>query len=183
LYALQGTSVRVKAHAEVGERGSRQSKFREGLTMNGVIMKKIFVCIVALSLGFTNVSAVDAKRMPKVKCPNVWKLTTDAGWISSDVQMADVISFRESRCNHLAHNKLDPVTVEGVKGSLGLFQINLFWISKTSSYPKGFLQTVMKRNLVPTDLFVPEINVAAAEAIIKYNRGNGGCGWQAWNGC
>ena len=80
-------------------------------------------------------------------------------------------------------NKLDPVTVSGVKGSLGLFQINLFWISKTSSYPKGFLQTVLKRDLVPTDLFVPEINVAAAEAIIKYNRGNGGCGWSAWNGC
>lgn len=151
--------------------------------MNGVIMKKIFVCIVALSLGITNVSAVSAKRLPKVNCPNVWKLTTDAGWIDKDVRMADVIAFRESRCNPLAHNKLDPVTVNNVKGSLGLFQINLFWISKTSSYPKGFLQTVLKRDLVPTDLFVPEINVAAAAAIIKYNRGNGGCGWQAWNGC
>ena len=151
--------------------------------MNGVIMKKIFVCIVALSLGLTNVSAVDAKRLPKVKCPNVWKLTTDAGWNDIDVRMADVIAFRESRCNPLAHNKLDPVTVAGVKGSLGLFQINLFWISKTSSYPKGFLQTVLKRNLVPSDLFVPEVNVAAAQAIIGYNRLAGGCGWQAWNGC
>ena len=146
-------------------------------------MKKIFVCIVALSLGFTNVSAVNAKSLPKAKCMNVWKLTTDAGWHNADVRKADAIAFRESRCNKLAHNKLDPVTVAGVKGSLGLFQINLFWISKTSSYPKGFLQTVMKRNLVPADLFVPEINVAAAAAIIKYNRGNGGCGWQAWNGC
>jgi hypothetical protein len=45
------------------------------------------------------------------------------------------------------------------------------------------LQTVMKRNLVPADLFVPEVNVAAAAAIIKYNRDNGGCGWQAWNDC
>ena len=151
--------------------------------MNGVVMKKIFVCIVALSLGFTNVSGVDAKRLPKVKCMNVWKLTTEAGWSNADVRMADRIAFRESRCNKLAHNKLDPVTVAGVKGSLGLFQINLFWISKTTSYPKGFLQTVMKRDLIPADLFVPEINVAAAEAIIKYNRGNGGCGWQAWNGC
>jgi hypothetical protein len=151
--------------------------------MNGVIMKKIFVCIVALTLGFTNVSAVEAKRMPKVNCPNVWKLTTDAGWLSADVLVGDRIAFRESRCNSLAHNKLDPVTVAGVKGSLGLFQINLFWISKTTSYPKGFLQTVMKRNLVPADLFVPEVNVAAAAAIIKYNRGNGGCGWQAWNDC
>jgi hypothetical protein len=151
--------------------------------MNGVIMKKIFVCIVALSLGLTNVSAVNAKRVPKVSCPNVWKLTTDLGWKNADVLMADRIAFRESRCNPLAHNKLDPVTVAGVKGSLGLFQINLFWISKTSSYPKGFLQTVLKRSLVPADLFVPEINVASAEAIIEYNRGNGGCGWQAWNGC
>ena len=146
-------------------------------------MKKIFVYIVALSLGFTNVSAVDAKRVPKVKCPNVWKLTTDAGWLDDDVLIGDVIAFRESKCNPLAHNKLDPTTVAGVKGSLGLFQINLFWISKTSAYPKGFLQTVLKRNLVPTDLFVPEINVAAAAAIIEYNRGNGGCGWQAWNMC
>jgi len=151
--------------------------------MNGVIMKKIFVCIVAFSLGFTNVSAVNAKRLPKVNCPNVWKLTTDAGWTDVDVRKADVIVFRESHCNPLAHNKTDPVTVAGVKGSLGLFQINLFWVSKTSSYPKGFLQTVLKRDLVPTDLFIPEINVAAAEAIIEYNRGNGGCGWQAWNGC
>jgi len=146
-------------------------------------MKKIFVCIVALSLGLVNVSAVDAKRLPKVNCMNVWKLTTEAGWSNADVSMADRIAFRESRCNKLAHNKLDPVTVKGVKGSLGLFQINLFWLSKTTSYPKGFLQTVMKRDLVPADLFVPEINVAAAEAIIKYNRANGGCGWQAWNGC
>jgi len=146
-------------------------------------MKKIFVYIVALSVGLINVSAVEAQRMPKVSCSNVWKLTTDAGWSDADVLIADRIAFRESRCNPLAHNKLDPVTVSGVKGSLGLFQINLFWISKTSSYPKGFLQTVLKRNLVPTDLFIPEINVAAAEAIIEYNRDNGGCGWQAWNGC
>tara|TARA_R110000868_G_scaffold183925_1_gene425289 strand:- start:103 stop:543 length:441 start_codon:yes stop_codon:yes gene_type:complete len=146
-------------------------------------MKKIFAYILIVVVSFTNVSAVSAHRVHKTKCFNVQRLTVDAGWLASDVRKAAAISFRESRCNPLAHNKLDPVTVAGVKGSLGLFQINLFWISKTSSYPKGFLQTVLKRDLVPSDLFVPEINVAAAEAIIKYNRDRGGCGWQAWNGC
>jgi len=29
----------------------------------------------------------------------------------------------------------------------------------------------------------PETNLAAALAIIEYNKAGGGCGWSAWRGC
>jgi hypothetical protein len=71
----------------------------------------------------------------------------------------------------------------GGKGSFGLYQINLYWIQKTRWYPRGFLQTKMQRDLKPTDLLDPEVNIAAALQIIKQNRADGGCGWSAWRGC
>jgi hypothetical protein len=48
------------------------------------------------------------------------------------------IIHRESRCLPLAHNKKDPVTIAGVKGSLGLFQINLVLDFKNNCIPERF---------------------------------------------
>jgi hypothetical protein len=172
------------------------------------VMRKILVLLVASVIGFAGVanaftksenSDVFADRIvqaDRVKSPpfNIpvwalcgqhWQMMRDSGWSEKDIWMADFIIHRESRCNPLAHNKQDPVTIKGVKGSLGLFQINLFWLSKTTAYPNGFLQTVLQRDLVPADLFDPQTNIDSAYAIVKYNRGLGGCGWTAWawKGC
>jgi len=174
--------------------------------MNGVRMKKI-VCVCLLGLiGFANI--VDAAQAPEheqvepmrqhpfdyvaetkrevpadAKCPDLWAVLRKAGWAEKDVVKADRIVWRESRCIATAHNKNDPNTVQGVKGSLGLFQINLYWIQKTRWYPNGYLQTVLGQELSPTDLFDVEVSVAAAGAMIAYDRGLGRCGWSAWLGC
>lgn len=117
------------------------------------------------------------------KCGQWWQLMHDLGWSDADIVKGDGIIFRESRCDGSQVNSKDPTTIGKHKGSFGLYQINLYWIKKTAWYPKGFLQTKMQRELVPTDLLNPEINLAAALEIIKQNRANGGCGWSAWKGC
>jgi hypothetical protein len=117
------------------------------------------------------------------KCPKLWNKLRDAGWLEKDVVKADQIVWRESRCISTAHNKQDPNTVAGVKGSLGLFQINLFWIQRTTYYPRGYLQTVLNRDLLPADLFNVDTTISAAQALIVYDRAQGGCGWGAWLGC
>ena len=174
--------------------------------MNGVNVKKVFVLFTAICIGWVGLAnaaqapaqvdlvqmnphpfdlVVEAKRtIPAwAKCPELWNRLRDAGWLEKDVIKADTIIWRESRCNPAAHNKNDPNTVQGVKGSLGLFQINLFWIQRTSYYPKGYLQTVLDREFVPADLFDVDIAIASAEALIAYDRSRGGCGWSAWIGC
>lgn len=118
--------------------------------------------------------------IPKnARCGQWWQMLLDAGWKQTDLLMADKIMFRESRCNPAAHNRNDPTTVMSIKGSLGLFQINLFWMSKTTSYPKGYLQSfgIGKR---PLDLFVPATNARAALALFDYSESRNGCGWAPW---
>ena len=174
--------------------------------MNGVNVKKIVALFVASCIGWVGIA--DAAEAPEridrvqmaqhpfdfvsaskrsvpawAKCPELWNRLRDAGWLEKDVVKADGIVWRESRCNPLAHNKNDPNTVQGVKGSLGLFQINLFWIQRTTYYPRGYLQTVLNREFAPADLFDVDITIAAAGALIAYDRGQGRCGWSAWLGC
>ena len=170
-------------------------------------MRKVLVSVVAVLAGFAGVAQalnVDQKSgsvylqneyvhdrvievpypvSPDAKCGQWWQLMHDLGWSDKDIAKGDAIMFRESRCNAISVNPDDPTTIGKHKGSFGLYQINLFWISKTTAYPKGFLQTKLERNLVPTDLLQPEVNIAAALAIIEYNKAAGGCGWTAWRGC
>jgi hypothetical protein len=117
------------------------------------------------------------------KCGQWWQLMHDLGWSDKDIAKGDGIIFRESRCDSSQVNPKDPTTIGKHKGSFGLYQINLYWIKQTRWYPKGFLQTKLQRELVPTDLLDPEINLAAALQIIRQNRADGGCGWSAWKGC
>lgn len=174
--------------------------------MIGVTVKKIIaLCVVSLIGLATVADAASAPQKVKqtqmgqhpfdfvpetkrsvpswAKCPELWNKLRDAGWLEKDVVKADQIVWRESRCNPLAHNKNDPNTVQGVKGSLGLFQINLFWIQRTTYYPNGYLQTVLGRDFVPADLFDVDTTISAAQALIRYDRAQGGCGWSAWLGC
>jgi hypothetical protein len=162
----------------------------------GVNVKKIVALIVASCIGWVGIA--DAAEAPRqvdrvqmrqhpfdyvpekkrtvpawAKCPEIWNRLRDAGWLEKDVVKADQIVWRESRCIATAHNKKDPNTVQGVKGSLGLFQINLFWIQRTTYYPRGYLQTVLNREFVPTDLFDVDISIASAQALIRYDQGEG----------
>lgn len=178
----------------------------EGGKVNGVIVKRLLIVFVAIVIGCAGVAdaanapdqiVVEVMRqhpfdyVPTVKrtipadakCPQFWDLMRDAGWLEKDVVKADQIIWRESRCNPIAHNKSDPNTVRGVKGSLGLFQLNVFWIQRTTYYPNGYLQTVLDRDLVPADLFDVGITIDAAQALIRYDRAQGSCGWSAWLGC
>jgi len=172
----------------------------------GVNVKKIFVLLAASCIGWVSIAdaaeaprKIDQVQMAKhpfdfvptlkrdipvwAKCPELWGRLRDAGWLEKDVVKADQIVWRESRCIASAHNKNDPNTVQGVKGSLGLFQINLFWIQRTTYYPNGYLQTVLGRDLVPADLFDVAVTIDAAQALISYDRAKGKCGWSAWLGC
>lgn len=126
---------------------------------------------------------LESRPVPKsALCGEWWQMLRDLGWSEADVQRADVIIHRESRCNPASHNPDDPNQIGRWKGSMGLFQINLFWLKKTTAYPAGFLQTMGVAEK-PADLFDPVVNARAAQAIIAYNRGIGGCGWVAWRGC
>jgi len=178
----------------------------EGGKVNGVIVKRLLIVFVAIVIGCAGVA--DAANAPQridrdvmvqhpfdyvptvrrtipadAKCGQYWNQMRDAGWLEKDVVKADKIMWRESRCSFMAHNKSDPNTVQGVKGSLGLFQINLFWIQRTTYYPNGYLQTVLGRDLAPTDLFDVATTIDAAQALIIYDRAQGKCGWSAWLGC
>ena len=170
-------------------------------------MRKVLVSVAAVLAGFAGVAqAVNVDQgsgsvyvknqyvpdrvvevpypvAPNAKCGQWWQSMHDLGWSDKDIVKGDAIMFRESRCKAGSVNPKDPTTIGKHKGSFGLYQINLFWISKTTAYPQGFLQTKLERNLVPTDLLIPEVNLAAALAIIEYNRTGGGCGWSAWRGC
>jgi hypothetical protein len=126
---------------------------------------------------------VPYKVKNNAKCGQWWQLLNETGFSDADILKADAIIFRESRCGTDAINSDDPTRIGKHKGSYGLFQINLYWIKQTKWYPKGFLQTKLNRELVPTDLLLPDVNVAAALEIIKQNRADGGCGWSAWRGC
>ena len=170
-------------------------------------MRKVIVSVAAVLAGFAGVAQalnVDERSgsvyiknnyvpdrvievpypvAPNAKCGQWWQPMHDLGWSDKDIVKGDGIIFRESRCDPSQINPKDPTTIGKHKGSFGLYQINLFWISKTTAYPQGFLQTKLERNLVPTDLLIPEVNLAAALEIIKHNKAGGGCGWSAWRGC
>lgn len=170
-------------------------------------MRKVLVSVVAVLAGFAGVAQalnVDQSSgsvyltneyvpdrvievpypvSPNAKCGQWWQMMDDAGWSDKDIAKGDAIMFRESRCDPSQINSKDPTTIGKHKGSFGLYQINLYWIKQTRWYPQGFLQTKLERNLVPTDLLNPEVNIAAALEIIRQNRADGGCGWSAWRGC
>ncbi len=118
------------------------------------------------------------------KCGQWWATAVAAGWAQEDLRDLDGVMFRESRCDASQVNASDPNTVDGVTGSVGLAQINVFWVQATKWYPNGYLQT---HTIVSgaQDLFDPFLNLRAAKAVFDYDRSEGRCGWSAWawKGC
>ncbi len=135
--------------------------------------------IVATSTTTTTL-AIDADA----RCGQWWNVAVAAGWERNDLRDLDEVMWRESRCDASQVNASDPNTVDGVKGSVGLTQVNVFWVQGTRWYPNGYLQTVSVVSGV-VDLFDPFFNLRAAKAIFDYDRGEGNCGWSAWawKGC
>jgi hypothetical protein len=118
------------------------------------------------------------------RCPQWWNVAVSSGWEQDDLRDLDEVLWRESRCDPSQVNTDDPNIVDGVKGSVGLTQVNVFWVQGTKWYPNGYLQTVSVVSGVQ-DLFDPFLNLRAAKAIFDYDRGEGRCGWSAWawKGC
>lgn len=118
------------------------------------------------------------------KCGQWWSLAVAAGWDEKDLRDLDGVMFRESRCDATQVNRKDPNIVDGVKGSVGLTQINVFWVQRTRWYPMGYLQTVSIVSGVQ-DLFDPFLNLRAAKSVFDYGVAENGCGWAAWawKGC
>jgi hypothetical protein len=118
------------------------------------------------------------------KCGQWWSVAVAAGWDEKDLRDLDGVLWRESRCDPTQTNSDDPNIVDGVKGSVGLAQVNVFWVQATKWYPLGYLQTVTIVSGAH-DLYDPFLNLRAAKAIFDYDRGEGRCGWSAWawKGC
>lgn len=133
-----------------------------------------------------NTTTTVASLMPDddAKCGQWWSVAVAAGWDEKDLRDLDAVMFRESRCDATQVNASDPNTVDGVKGSVGLTQINVFWVQQTKWYPNGYLQTVSVVSGVQ-DLFDPFLNLRAAKAVFDYGIAENGCGWAAWawKGC
>lgn len=118
------------------------------------------------------------------KCGQWWSVAVAAGWDEKDLRDLDAVMWRESRCDATQVNRNDPNRVDGVKGSVGLTQINVFWVQRTRWYPNGYLQTVSIVSGVQ-DLFDPFLNLRAAKSVFDYGVAENGCGWAAWawKGC
>jgi hypothetical protein len=118
------------------------------------------------------------------RCPQWWDTAVAAGWDAADLADLDAVLWRESRCDETQNNSSDPNTVDGITGSVGLAQVNVFWVQGTKWYPNGYLQTVSVVSGAH-DLYDPFLNLRAAKAIFDYDKGEGRCGWSAWawKGC
>lgn len=103
-----------------------------------------------------------------------WSLALSIGFTAEQMPILDRIMFVESRCDPMQVNETDP---NG--GSLSLTQINRFWCLPSRYYPDGYLQHI---GVLTTcdDLFVPEINLRAALALVEYSRSVGLSDWYQW---
>ncbi len=168
-----------------------------------VFFASVIACIA--SLGFASAAGAPQKVDPVVidkpaprtqpvarasvdanaKCGQWWQTAIDAGWKREHLRDLDRVMFRESRCDPSQHNASDPNTVDGVKGSLSLTQINVFWVQSTRYYPQGYLQSLNIGINNVNDLRDPYLNLVAALAVFNYGEQQHGCGWQAWawKGC
>jgi hypothetical protein len=107
-------------------------------------------------------------------CGEWFDLAMTVGWDEQEWQVLDRVLYRESRCLAGVHNPHDPAG-----GSFGLTQVNGYWCSPSRYTEVGWLQdNGVLRSC--SDLYRPELNLAAALAIWNYDVARGGCGWRAW---
>jgi hypothetical protein len=131
---------------------------------------------VTTSTVSTTTTSIEAPASPPdaARCPAWWSLAASIGFSDDELLTLDRIMFRESRCDPTQINATDP---NG--GSLGLTQINRFWCLPSRYYPDGYLQTVGVLGSCD-DLYLPEVNLRAALALVIYSRSVGLDGWAQW---
>jgi hypothetical protein len=130
-------------------------------------MKLLMAVVLALT------PAHSEMRYPR-HCPQHATHVVRAGF-NSEMATALRVMHKESRCIPTVFNGADP---NG--GSIGLFQINMFWCKPSRYFKDGWLQTQgIVRNC--DDLYDPWTNMVAAKAIYDYSvEHNDGNGWQPW---
>ena len=112
-------------------------------------------------------SSIAPRPVPvDANCPQWWDEARRGGWDDQTLLRLDVVMYRESRCEPDAFNPDDP---NG--GSRGLLQVNGSWTRWLRE--RGILQT-------KDDLFVPEVNLAAALVIYRYGVDRYDFGWGPW---
>lgn len=107
-------------------------------------------------------------------CDDVTRLLLKNGWPADQWAYATKIAHRESRCQPGALNNLDPMG-----GSVGLFQINMFWCLPNRYSRIGWLQ---EQGVIDScdDLYNATLNIRAALAIWQYADAKYGNGWGPW---
>ena len=106
---------------------------------------------------------------PVTACAAALNLALSVGWPAKETPTLLRVLKRESRCSAQALNPKDTVG-----RSYGLMQINSFWCTPSSYWPKGWLQT--KRILTVCDeLLDPKVNLVAGLAIWQNST------WAPWN--
>ena len=130
-------------------------------------MKLLMAIVLALTPTHSQV------RYPQ-HCPEYASAVFRVGF-RNEMPTALRVMHRESRCIPTVMNPKDP---NG--GSIGLFQINMFWCKPSRYYAEGWLQSQgVLQNC--SQLYNPVTNMVAAKAIydysVEHNKGNG---WQPW---
>lgn len=107
-------------------------------------------------------------------CPHYSSIVAYVGFPLAERATAHKIMYRESRCLPRVFNSLDP---NG--GSIGLFQVNMFWCKPSRYFKEGWLQN---QGVISScsDLYNPLVNVAAAKEIYDYSLDRNGDGWNPW---
>jgi len=132
------------------------------------MMKLLLAVILAVTPTHT-----DWKRSSH--CPEYANAVAFVKFPIYDRRMALRVMHKESRCIYTVFNGDDP---NG--GSIGLFQINMFWCKPSRYFKDGWLQS---QGILDEcgDLYNPLINLQAAKAIYDYSvEHNDGNGWQPW---
>lgn len=132
-------------------------------------MIKLFIAAI---LAITPISNPEVRR--QVDCPHYSSIVAYVGFPLAERATAHKIMYRESRCLPRVFNSLDP---NG--GSIGLFQVNMFWCKPSRYFKEGWLQN---QGVISScsDLYNPLVNVAAAKEIYDYSLDHNGNGWNPW---
>jgi hypothetical protein len=128
--------------------------------------------LIAAILAVTPTNSSEMRR--QAHCPDYSSIVAYVGFPLAERSQAHKVMHRESRCLPYVFNSKDP---NG--GSIGLFQINMFWCKPSRYFEDGWLQF---QGIVDdcSDLYNPLTNAFAAKAIFDYSFDRNGSGWHPW---
>jgi hypothetical protein len=132
-------------------------------------MSKVSAQTAYATIPLGTLPTTTSSTTPVTACVGALNLALSVGWPEWETPTLMRVLKRESRCTASA---LNPQDTYGQ--SYGLMQINSFWCTPSTYWPKGWLQA--KGILTVCDeLFDPKINLIAGLAIWHNS------GWTPWN--